>query len=586
MDDRRENGYALVTALMLLALLMTLVVGYYTMTRVELSTTRSSMDSFRGFYAAEAGLNLRADQIRQIFVGYNRPAGTSPDPEGAQALCTVGNSGSDDFACLSYQFQSRDVTTYLEESAGNPVSIVIPRGELYQNLHAQEYQYSVHSAATGHQDRLEALLEMQFKSRLVPMFQFAVFYNKDLEILPGPDMTLAGPVHTNGDLYLGCHNTLDVLGQVTTARDLYRGRKNEDICMTGPVQVADPENQTEIPTCAGGRQLLDQAELDAWNGMIQTHVDVLTVPPPEVLDPTPGQIYWDKADVRLMLDLDQSPPAIEVRNPDGSPNVLDTGALAGCGAVSHSNSMFNNREGSAIEMLDVDIEALLDCAHTTGLMGGKPLNDASEGGLVWYFGVDGPDAGGLNNYGVRVLNGERLASSVVGAPQVRGLTVVTNQAIYVQGDYNATDKKPAAFLADSLNVLSNDWQDANSTLHLDNRVAATTTINAAMLAGTDVTGGAEGPAGQDRDEYNGGVENYPRFHEKWDGRTLRYRGSFVSLYEPLRVDGAWEYGDPQYTAPNRDWGYDSDFDDAANLPPLSPRFVYLRQELFVRQFEM
>jgi hypothetical protein len=52
------------------------------------------------------------------------------------------------------------------------------------------------------------------------------------------------------------------------------------------------------------------------------------------------------------------------------------------------------------------------------------------------------------------------------------------------------------------------------------------------------------------------------------------------------VDGAWVYGAPQYTAPTRAWGYDSDFDDAENLPPMSPRFVYLRQQLFLRAFEL
>ena len=34
----------------------------------------------------------------------------------------------------------------------------------------------------------------------VPLFQFAVFYNMDMEIWPGADMTIAGPVHCNGEL--------------------------------------------------------------------------------------------------------------------------------------------------------------------------------------------------------------------------------------------------------------------------------------------------------------------------------------------------------------------------------------------------
>ncbi len=34
----------------------------------------------------------------------------------------------------------------------------------------------------------------------VPLFQFAVFYNMDMEIWPGADMVIAGPVHCNGEL--------------------------------------------------------------------------------------------------------------------------------------------------------------------------------------------------------------------------------------------------------------------------------------------------------------------------------------------------------------------------------------------------
>jgi hypothetical protein len=298
----------------------------------------------------------------------------------------------------------------------------------------------------------------------------------------------------------------------------------------------------------------------------------------------PGEPYWDKADVRIMLNLNESPPAIQVYDPDGNLNSIDTSALASCGAASHSSSFFNNREGTSIEMLDVNVEALLNCLHTTSIMGGSTdIDETSEGGLVWYLGVDGPNADAINNYGVRLVNGETLASDVTGAPEIAGLTVVTNQAVYIQGDYNATNKKPAAVLADSLNVLSNAWSDANTAWA--DRNASATMINAAFLAGTDSSLDCEGCTGSSG-QYNGGLENYPRFHENWSGQTLTYRGSFVSLDLPRRVDGAWFYGNPQYTAPGRDWRYDTDFDDAAKLPPLSPRFVYLRQTLFQREFEL
>jgi hypothetical protein len=45
-------------------------------------------------------------------------------------------------------------------------------------------------------------------------------------------------------------------------------------------------------------------------------------------------------------------------------------------------------------------------------------------------------------------------------------------------------------------------------------------------------------------------------------------------------------GSPYYTAPIRDWNYDAAlFEDPELMPPLTPRLVYLRQELFVRKFD-
>jgi hypothetical protein len=448
----------------------------------------------------------------------------------------------------------------------------------------------------GQQPFPEAILEMYFRSRLIPMFQFAAFYDKDLEILPGPDMTLAGPVHVNGDLYLDSGATLTINGQTTTTGDLYHGRKNTDVC-TNIARIFDPAAPLALPACNGGGRI-QVTDTAPWNGMVRTGVDAVTVPEPEVFDPVPGALYWDKADLRIVLDLDAGGgPAVQLRNADNTVDAIRSATLNAClnGAgnpvARRTNTLYNWRETTLIDMLDVDTRGLMNCIQNNALMGlGKGLDDASEGGLVWYLTVEGPDSAGQNNYGVRVSGGADLSSDVLGAPEIRGLTVVTNQAVYVQGDFNSADKKPASFLADSLNVLSNAWLDSNSfnggvPQPIGLRDAVTTTINAAFLAGTDTTGGAEGVAGQGG-AYNGGLENYPRFHENWTGDTFIYRGSFVSLDRPRHVDGAWFINGNYYNPPVRDWGFDSDFSNPANLPPLSPRFVYLRQDLFVRHFEM
>ncbi|MCC6220933.1 MAG: pilus assembly PilX N-terminal domain-containing protein [Deltaproteobacteria bacterium] len=593
MTNTKDKGFVLVSTMLLITVLLAMMGAYFTTTRVELATTRSTHNSIKGFYAAEAGLNLRAEEIRQVFVGYNRPDGTSPTEDEA---CEGSNLGSGDFACEVFDVGNHLATTYITEEPDNPIITTIPPGERYQNLNAQEYRYTVRSVASNSATEVEAILDLKFKSRLVPLFQFVAFYNKDLEILPGPTMNLSGPVHTNGDLYLNAETALNITGQVTTAGSLFRGRKNTNLCNSKPVTVKDPINPLSLVPSCSTRVTITNSQIVPYNGMIQMDVTSLTVPEPEALDADPGRIYWDKADLRIVLELDvgNNPIGIQVRNNDDTIDNAKTTDLNTCpglisGKVVNTGiSFFNNREGKLIRMLEIDMVGLLNCIDDESLFGaGKGLDDDSEGGIVFHFTVKGPDsASTANNYGVRIRNADQLQGAS-GSPLVKGMTVVSDQAVYTHGHYNRTNKIPAAILADSINILSTNWNlnDAASlNPDTNTRIAANTTVYTAILAGTDTTGDIEGVGGQGG-AYNGGLENYPRFHEKWTSKTLTYRGSFVSLNLPRHVSGKWIYGNPQYQAPNRNWDYDTDFNDAAKLPPLTPRFVYLSQELFVREWE-
>ena len=591
-----EKGFALVAAMLVLSVLTALLGAYMLTSKIELGTTKAARDSQSGFNAAEAGLNIRAEQIRTTFLGYNRPSGTSPS---AASACSSGNMGGGEFACQSVELGQHEATTYVSEDASNPIITTIPPGERYQNLNAQEYRYTVSSVGTSLSGGTEAILELRFKSRLVPMFQFVAFYNKDLEILPGQTMSLTGPVHTNGDLYLETGNNLDISGQLTAVGNLYHGRKNANTCTNQVIRVIDPQALRRIPTC-NNRTLINNSQLVPWNGMIESHVEAVTVPEPETLDPTPGQVYWDLADLRLVLHLNNSNVpdtthsalAVEVRDADDSVNTSKTTALAGCAgnisgrAVNNTLSFKNHREGANfIRMLEVDMVSLFNCIRTQNILeSGRTLSDNTEGGLVFHFSVAGPNSASANSrYGVRLRGGSQLQSNISGAPTVRGLTVVTDQAAYIQGSYNSVGWIPAAVLSDSLNILSNSWADASSlNANCDTRVASDTAVYTALLSGTDTTGGVDGSGGQGG-AYNGGLENYPRLHETWSSRTLTYKGSFVSLNRPRHVTGAWVYGSPQYQAPTRNWSYETRFNDAANLPPPQPEIRLLEARVVCPQ---
>lgn len=727
-NKQQDGGFVFVVVIAMTLILTSLFAVYSLLSKTETLSTKASINSNTGFYAAEAGLNLRAKLIQDKFVGYNRPEGTSPNSL-EDCINNTGSQGTIDFACTRQTFNDQNLFTYVIEAANNPNSITISPGEPFAGLNAQEYRYDVNSVAVSSQNLPTAMLGMRFKSRLVPLFQFVMFYNNDLDFSIPPDITLNGAIHTNGNLYLDASasgpSTLSINGQVSTSGILYRGAKDTNTC-TGIVKIYDPTTARTLNCSGTTRTTYNQSGVSSWNNMIQIGINQLTVPAPDTLDPTPGKLYWDKADLRLVLKLDSSgnPNSIEVRNQDNSVNttannslrdscspisptttlpistalvnegigdsnyegtdtvlkvasaagfttrdvvkvgldsdsnviaavnttatpntitlkrqlghpyqptiVASTGAIVRKAVVSTSDTFYNYREknwsvgasGRFIRMLNVDVQGLLDCAHSLNLMG-KALNDNSDGGLVWFLTVEGPNSapnltpgagGSPNNYGVRIYNGDYLYSSLSTAPEIKGLTIVSDQATYIQGDYNKKDnpvtptnegddpatpsiiekKRPAAILSDTINVLSNFWKtdDSNNigydasnlpstpVLLTDTiRKATETTINAAFLAGTNIT---------TVNLTSGGVNNYPRFHEDWASIPFNYKGSFVSLNVPRRVNSPFCGSGVTcniYTAPKRLWDYDIDFENAANLPPLTPRFVYLRQEVFSRDFE-
>ena len=697
-----RQGFALITTLIMLIVFLAILTTYTFLTSIETRTSDAAVDSSTGFYAAESGYNLRAEDVRAVFQDFRRPDGASPN---GNPPCLNGSDGTGAFACVSYELNDRTIHTYVQEDGRNGEdgrATTVSTG-VYAGLNAIEYGYDFFSDAyPPNETRPEASLETRLNVQLIPLFQFAVFYNKDLEINPGPSMTLNGRVHVNGDLYLTSGSGLDITGQVSAARRdttlwpdadnaggaIYTFRKDKNDNRSA-ASAFDGDNQRNFDK---GETYNSNAALADWNDRVQVNLDTLVVPPANDFSIDDEATYWSKADLRVILRADNG--EIEVHDNDGSITSGDrmtvaTTTLNSClandvtppyissintgnrnnpkyeyvffddldnkpnngnakthaervpegyldnvsnnapftsthepKAIEWSNTFYDGREKTDMLLMEVDVVGLLDCITNNSTDFGFDIDDESGGGLVWYFSIEGNDSDKVNNYGIRIRNGEVLASSDNRAPDIAGLTIVSDQAIFVQGDYNAqpsdensTTWRPASFLGDTINFLSekfdgdfdpnnegrlggwdatvywwkydnnnSDWNDVNyqnSTAHSD-RDAADTVVRAAILGGTDATGGEEGTGGKWKGNYNGGLENYPRFHEDWGGDDFTYAGSFVSLGLPQYKDGKW--GGNYYSPPNRIWSYEEAFNNASNLPPLSPRATYLAQGGFTRSY--
>jgi hypothetical protein len=72
---------------------------------------------------------------------------------------------------------------------------------------------------------------------------------------------------------------------------------------------------------------------------------------------------------------------------------------------------------------------------------------------------------------------------------------------------------------------------------------------------------------------DGGVHNFLRYLEKWDGQSSNYQGSMVSLYFSQYGVGVFKCCNMVYTPPNRNYAFDTDFLDPSKMPPGTPRFI-------------
>ena len=161
-----------------------------------------------------------------------------------------------------------------------------------------------------------------------------------------------------------------------------------------------------------------------------------------------------------------------------------------------------------------------------------------------------------------------------------GLTIVAENPVYIQGDYNAPVDDgtwggvsvAAAIEGDAVTFLSNNWNDVNSfafPYNINNRAAKPTAYRAAIISGKGVP--FPSIAGQAQDfGTDGGVHNFLRFLENW-GVVCHYRGSMVSFYYNRQGVGTYK-GTGVYNPPSpRDYSFDTNFSLApACLPPRTP----------------
>ncbi|MGB8510978.1 MAG: hypothetical protein WCD76_21585 [Pyrinomonadaceae bacterium] len=297
----------------------------------------------------------------------------------------------------------------------------------------------------------------------------------------------------------------------------------------------------------------------------------------------------------------------------GPNNALDSGEdVIDAGADGSGTAKKNTLQRDTAELPDPAVYSNLGATATERIT--RALNVATWTNPSNYF-----------RRAVRLFNGEDLqVSGATGKlSQTKGITVATENMVYIWGNYNTTgvncqptvgstlniptepchyngEQVPASIVADAFTPLSKTWFDSSTSLYPEDTnkriadinlntsssqtIATMTSVRAGIIAGNNLSALAGAPDAGDPAEshLSGGIHNFPRFLELWgsnlnsDNRSWNYVGALIPLYHSTQAMGPYNSVSSIYGAPIRNWAFDDSFRDPTRLPPGTPLFQYIQ----------
>jgi hypothetical protein len=632
----RQRGSALLAAMIVVTVLSFAAAGIlsYSLNTYENTSREQTLDQAREmadsemeylYYAWKGALISRTLAIDRIVPTLNQTVTSST----ATAPFAIDMQNS-----VPAWTVSRTIAfNFIGPSTGDGSAEGIVQG----NLIGKNYYFTAETAASVTKPLLGTIsyhTGRHFAYSSTPLFQYAVFYQGDLELAPGSNMQIKGPISTNSSAYLGSQSgyTLTLTDQVAFFQN-YNGAGDPNSgeldlpdstsTLTDPVYNPDPTLPPPVDQVGQRKLQVDKMPNQAsFIGGVDINADVnnpayanaytnlqgkvdineiyrAVVAPPPV--DSSGTLYpedqvvaasrmYNTASIVITINENSSTP-IQVGvvdpnhpglandsyaglfptivtpggDPGDNPSTPPTAVLQGVRTkIVDPREALNGTTGVNMTTLDVgNFRTALASA-----MASNPAFAAAYNGVVYVYDATDNNAAGVPN----TQNAIRLTNATT-TPDYRdlngnplGFTVVSNNGVYVQGDYNTTTitvpgvstqvTNPTAIMGDAVTVLSQGWgQDANATLQdITNRKATASTgtpdgmtVNAAILTGnTPTTEIVNGGGAPDTVIGSGGAQNLVRMEEDWystlpDGHnlTLTLNGSLGQLFNSKYFTGAY-----------------------------------------------
>ena len=199
-----EKGSAILIAMFVMLLLLSFVALAVTRTSNETVASSNDAAETRTFSAAHASLEVVTRNFNKIFEIKLNPDAT--DLTRIQGQTPPG-------------FDNYGFTQSITQTQTN--QLVVMTGEQFQGLFAQRDKWELNTIATETSTGVQVALRREFFNNRIPIFQFGIFYDDDMELHPGPRFDFGGRVHSNGSMFLMADTGLYFASKVTASQHIF-----------------------------------------------------------------------------------------------------------------------------------------------------------------------------------------------------------------------------------------------------------------------------------------------------------------------------------------------------------------------------
>jgi Tfp pilus assembly protein PilX len=209
---RRERGAALATSLLVLSAMAAVSMTVLAVVTHEARIAGSDMNRTQTYYATAAGIEKMTTDFSDLFTKTSNPSTTQ--------INNVAAAYPSELVSEGFSFTKADGSpnqSIILDPTGTTVNSTVQSGP-FSGMIATITPYVLTSTARHINTGSQVTLQRTINNFLIPIFQFGMFSNEDLEVHPGPAFAFNGRVHANGNLYVS--GTMTFLSKVSTANEL------------------------------------------------------------------------------------------------------------------------------------------------------------------------------------------------------------------------------------------------------------------------------------------------------------------------------------------------------------------------------